>query len=43
MARIQLELDRNKEALASFERVIEIKRDYPPAFVGAGEAYGPAE
>jgi Tfp pilus assembly protein PilF len=39
MARIQLELGRDKEALASFERVIEMKDDYPPAFVGAGEVY----
>jgi tetratricopeptide (TPR) repeat protein len=39
MARIQMELGRNKEALASFQQVIEIKSDYPPAFVGAGEVY----
>ncbi len=39
MARIQLELGRNKEALASFQQVIALKSDYPPAFVGAGEAY----
>jgi FimV-like protein len=39
MARIQLELGRNKDALASFQHVIEIKNDYPPAFVGAGEVY----
>ncbi len=43
MARIQLELGRNKEALASFQQVIETKNDYPPAFVGAGEAYGKQE
>ena len=46
MARIQLELGRDKEALASFQRVIAMKSDYPPAFVGAGEVYakqdGPA-
>ncbi len=39
MARIQLELGRNQDALASFKEVIEIKNDYPPAFLGAGEAY----
>jgi len=39
MARIQLELGRDKEALASFQQLIDIKSDYPPAFVGAGEAY----
>jgi tetratricopeptide (TPR) repeat protein len=39
MARIQLELGRNEDALASFERVIALKSDYPPAFVGAGEVY----
>jgi tetratricopeptide (TPR) repeat protein len=39
MARIQLELGRDKDALASFRQVIDIKSDYPPAFVGAGEAY----
>ncbi len=39
MARIQLELGRDKEALASFLQVIERKSDYPPALVGAGEAY----
>ena len=39
MARIQLELGRNKEALASFQQVAALKSDYPPAFVGAGEAY----
>jgi tetratricopeptide (TPR) repeat protein len=39
MARIQLELGRNKDALASFQQVIEMKSDYPPAFVGAGEVY----
>jgi FimV-like protein len=39
MARIQLELGRNRDALASFQRVIALKSDYPPAFVGAGEAY----
>jgi tetratricopeptide (TPR) repeat protein len=38
MARIQLELGRNQDALASFQQVIEIKNDYPPAFLGAGEA-----
>lgn len=39
MARIQLDLGRNKEALASFQRVIDIKGDYPPAYVGAGELH----
>jgi tetratricopeptide (TPR) repeat protein len=39
MARIQLELGRNKDALASFQQVSALKSDYPPAFVGAGEAY----
>ncbi len=39
MARIQLELGRNQEALASFQKVIGIRSDYPPAFVGAGEVY----
>ena len=39
MARIQMELGRDKDALVSFQQVIEIKSDYPPAFVGAGEAY----
>jgi tetratricopeptide (TPR) repeat protein len=39
IARIQLELGRNQDALASFQRVIDIKNDYPPAFVGAGEVY----
>lgn len=39
MARIQLEVGRGREALASFQRVIELRNDYPPAFVGAGEAY----
>jgi tetratricopeptide (TPR) repeat protein len=34
MARLQLELGKNKEALASFQRVIGMKSDYPPAFVG---------
>jgi tetratricopeptide (TPR) repeat protein len=39
MARIQLELGRDKDALASFQKVVDIRSDYPPAFVGAGEAY----
>ncbi len=39
MARIQLELGRNKEALASFQQLMDRKRDYPPALVGAGEVY----
>ncbi|SPE41040.1 TPR repeat-containing protein [Candidatus Sulfopaludibacter sp. SbA3] len=39
MARIQLGLGRNRDALASFQRAIDLKKDYPPAFVGAGEAY----
>jgi tetratricopeptide (TPR) repeat protein len=39
MARLQLELGRNKDALASFQRVIAMKNDYPPAFVGVGEVY----
>jgi tetratricopeptide (TPR) repeat protein len=43
MARIQLELGRDKDALASFRQVIERKNDYAPAFVGAGEAYAKQE
>jgi tetratricopeptide (TPR) repeat protein len=39
MARIQLELGRNKDALASFQQVIDRKNDHSAAFVGAGEAY----
>jgi FimV-like protein len=39
MARIQLELGRKQDALASFQKVIDIRSDYPPAFVGAGEVY----
>ncbi len=39
MARIQMELGRDSDALASFLHVIELKNDYPPAFVGAGEVY----
>jgi FimV-like protein len=39
IARVQLELGRNQDALASFRQVIDIKREYPPAFVGRGEAY----
>lgn len=39
MARIQLDLGRDKEALASFQKVIDIKGDYPPAYVGAGELH----
>jgi tetratricopeptide (TPR) repeat protein len=39
IARIQLELGRDKDALASFRQVIALKTDYPPAFVGAGESY----
>ena len=39
MARIQMELGRNKDALASFQRIIDIKNDHPPAYLGAGEAY----
>jgi tetratricopeptide (TPR) repeat protein len=39
MARIQLELGRNQDALASFQKVIGIRDDYPPAYVGAGEVY----
>jgi tetratricopeptide (TPR) repeat protein len=39
MARLQLELGRNKESLASFQQVIDIKSDYPPAYVGAGDVY----
>jgi tetratricopeptide (TPR) repeat protein len=38
IARIQLELGRNKDALASFQQVIEIRNDYPAAYLGAGEA-----
>ncbi len=43
MARIQLELGRDKEALTSFQKVIEMRNDYPPAFVGAGEVYAKLE
>ena len=39
MARIQLEIGRHKDALASFQQVIAIKSNYPPAYVGAGEVY----
>jgi len=39
MARIQFELGRDKDALTSFLQVIDIRNDYPPAFVGAGEVY----
>ena len=39
MGRIQLELGRYREALASFQQLTQIRRDYPPALVGAGEAY----
>jgi tetratricopeptide (TPR) repeat protein len=39
MARIQLELGRNQDALTSFHDVIEIKNDHAPAYLGAGEAY----
>ena len=39
IARIQLELGRHQDALASFQQVIDRRNDYPPAFVGAGEAY----
>jgi tetratricopeptide (TPR) repeat protein len=39
MGRIQLELGRNGEALASFQRVIAMRSDYTQAFVGAGEVY----
>jgi len=39
MARIQLGLDRNQDALTSFQQVIALKSDYPPALVGAGEVY----
>ncbi|HTB12793.1 MAG TPA: FG-GAP-like repeat-containing protein [Bryobacteraceae bacterium] len=39
VARIQLELGRSRDALQSFQQLIEKKGDYPPAFVGAGEAY----
>jgi tetratricopeptide (TPR) repeat protein len=38
IARIELELGRNQDALASFQRIIEIRNDYPAAFLGAGEA-----
>ena len=39
IARVQLELARNQDALASFQQVIRIRKEYPPAFVGAGESY----
>ena len=39
MGRIQLELGRNQDALASFQEIIGIKSDHPPAYLGAGEAY----
>jgi FimV-like protein len=39
MARIQMELGRDSDALASFLHVIDVKNSYPPAFVGAGEVY----
>ncbi len=43
VARIQMELDRDQDALRSFEQLIEMRRDYPPAFVGAGEVYAKLE
>ncbi|HEY3840149.1 MAG TPA: FG-GAP-like repeat-containing protein [Bryobacteraceae bacterium] len=39
IARVQLELGRNADALQSFREAMEIRNDYPPLFVGAGEAY----
>ena len=39
MARIQMELGRHNDALTSFQQLIDIKHDYPPAFVGMGEVY----
>ncbi len=39
VGRIQAELSRNNEALASFRRLIEMKPDYAPAYVNAGEVY----
>ncbi|MDE3197546.1 MAG: VCBS repeat-containing protein [Acidobacteriota bacterium] len=39
MGRIQLELEMSKDALVSFRKVIDLHSDFPPAFVGAGEAY----
>ena len=39
MGRIQLELEQSKDALVSFQRVINTHGDYSPAFVGAGEAF----
>jgi tetratricopeptide (TPR) repeat protein len=39
IARVELELGRNADALQSFQQAIGIRNDYPPLFVGAGEAY----
>ena len=39
MARIQLELGHTKDALASFQQVIAMRNDYPPAYVGTGDVY----
>jgi Flp pilus assembly protein TadD len=39
MARLQLELGRHQDALDSFQRVIAVRSEYSPAFLGAGEAY----
>jgi len=39
MARIQLELGRHRDALRSFQQLMEMKHDYPPALVGTGEVY----
>jgi FimV-like protein len=43
VARIQMELGRNADALRSFQQLIEMRRDYPPAYVGAGELYAKLE
>lgn len=43
VARIQMELGRNNDALRSFQELIEMRRDYPAAYVGAGEVYAKLE
>jgi Tfp pilus assembly protein PilF len=39
VARIHQELGRNQEALEAFKRLLEVRENYAPGFVGAGEAY----
>jgi FimV-like protein len=39
IGRIQLELDRHADALASFQQLIALRSDYPEAYVGLGESY----